>query len=66
MIIKPKYPKKVLSNPYYSGIITGFLIASGFNISFFTQNSYTVIYGLGLFIIGIIYYYKKHKEFNGE
>jgi len=66
MIIKPKYPKKVLNNPFYSGIIIGFLIATGFNLCYFVNNEYTALYGIGLLTMGIIYYFRKHKEYNED
>jgi predicted permease len=63
MKIKPIYPKEVTSNPFYVGIIIGFLIAIGSSIIIFTDTIYSVLYGVGLMGLGILYYYYKHKEF---
>ena len=62
MRISPKYPKEILNNPFYAGIIVGYLLAIGISIIFFID----FFYGLGLISIGITYYYIKHGEFNKE
>ena len=60
MKITPKYPKTVLKNPFFSGILVGYFIASGFNLAFFLD----YFYGISLLAIGITYFYIKNKEFN--
>jgi hypothetical protein len=62
MLIKPKYKEEVLKNPYYSGIIVGYLVATGICMFVFVD----IIYGLGLCCVGLSYYYKKNKEFNSK
>jgi len=63
MRIRPVYPKKVLSNPFYVGIMIGFLIASGFTSLFYLEYLPGIIYGCILFLIGILLFYKKQKEY---
>jgi len=64
MIIKPKYPKEIIKNPFYLGIIIGFIFSAGIFTIFYSMNLPTYLYGTGLLTLGIIYYYIKEKEFN--
>ncbi len=60
MRIIPKYPKTVMKNPFFAGIVVGYLVSTGFNMAFFVD----VLYGTCLFTVGVTYYYYKNKEFN--
>lgn len=60
MKIIPNYPKTVLKNPYHTGILIGYLIATGLNIAYFLD----AFYGISLLTIGITYFYYKNKQFN--
>jgi polyferredoxin len=63
MRLKPVYPKYIISNPFYVGLMIGFFIASGFTMIFYAENWGGIIYGSLLFLIGIVYFYLKEKEF---
>jgi uncharacterized membrane protein len=60
MRIIPKYPKDIKKNPFYSGIIVGYVLSSGLYSLFFID----ILFGFSLLCIGVVYYYKKEKEFN--
>ena len=60
MRLIPKYPIDIKRNPFYSGMITGYILSAGlFSFAFID-----LLFGSGLIIIGVLYYYKKEKEFN--
>ena len=62
MRIIPTYPKKIIKNPFNSGILIGSVVSLGYTMVFFVD----IFYGVALMSIGITYYYYKYKEFNGD
>ena len=60
MKLIPKYPKDIKNNPFFSGIIVGYILSAGIYSIFFID----MIFGFSLLSIGVVYYYKKEIEFN--
>lgn len=61
MIIKPNYPKEILRQPYYKGVMTGIIIIAGLMLIYSSQQ----IIGSLIFVTGtMLYFYQTSEDYN--